>query len=264
MFDWNTIQERLVDTTRVKLGTPLSRTFWSAFGAGVILSMATMLSLQVAFQTGQVWLGALVFPSGFVLIVWLRLELVTGSFLTLTFGSTRAGPVMRYWGVALVGHAMGAALMVSAAVYLYWANAFGATGWYDWMYRLTQIKVIDQVGDISMLGMLLVKGILCNVLVCLSVILALSVEGYGRKMLVSWMPIFMFVALGFEHLVVNLFLVPYIQVVSFWGSEGRVLWEILWTGMIGNLVPVLIGNFLGAVLLGRYIRILGKTNGRGI
>ena len=51
--------------------------------AGAILGIATSLAITASVQTGVPLVGALIFPVGFVMIVLLNLELVTGSFAVL-------------------------------------------------------------------------------------------------------------------------------------------------------------------------------------
>ena len=51
--------------------------------SGALLGFATSLAVGATVQTGQPLVGALVFPVGFVMIVLLGLELVTGSFALL-------------------------------------------------------------------------------------------------------------------------------------------------------------------------------------
>lgn len=258
MFDWAELRTRLATSAGDKLRTPSGRIFWSAFGAGVVLSFATLLALQVAVQSGQGWLGALVFPVGFVLVTWLRLELVTGSFLTLTFSRAGIGAILRYWSIGLFGHIVGAGLIVAAIVGLQVFGDFWTLQRWEWVLQLSEIKVGDYRESVAYLGIPFIKGILCNILVCLAVILALLVEGYGRKMLVSWMPIFLFVALGFEHLVVNLFLIPYCQSISYLVGGEMSFLGAMWEGVSGNIIPVLLGNMVGAFLLGWYIRVMGR------
>jgi len=51
--------------------------------SGAILGIATHLAITAAVQTGVPFVGAVIFPVGFAMIVLLNLELVTGSFAVL-------------------------------------------------------------------------------------------------------------------------------------------------------------------------------------
>ena len=60
--------------------------------SGALLGFATSLALGATVQTGQILVGALIFPVGFVMIVLLGLELVTGSFAVLPWRCSPAAP----------------------------------------------------------------------------------------------------------------------------------------------------------------------------
>src|SRR5262249_46527307 len=52
-----------------------------------------------------------------------------------------------------------------------------------------------------------VKAILCNWMVCLAVVLAMSTNSTLGKIATAYMPILVFFAQGFEHSVVNMFII---------------------------------------------------------
>jgi len=80
------------------------------------------------------------------------------------------------------------------------------------------------------------RGILCNALVCLAVWLSFSARTAGGTAIVVIMPVAAFVALGFEHSVANMFLLP---VGLLAGAEGGL------ADVLHNIVPVTIGNIIG-------------------
>ena len=84
------------------------------------------------------------------------------------------------------------------------------------------------------------RGILCNVLVCLAVWLCFAAHDVASKVLAIVFPISAFVALGFEHSVANMYLVP---VAWLAGAESVTL-----AGFVRNLVPVTLGNVVGGGL----------------
>src|SRR5437764_15290231 len=57
------------------------------FLSGALLGFATSLALTATAQTNTPLVGALVFPVGFVMIVLLGFELVTGSFAVTTLAA---------------------------------------------------------------------------------------------------------------------------------------------------------------------------------
>jgi formate transporter len=103
-----------------------------------------------------------------------------------------------------------------------------------------------------------VLGILCNGLVCLAVWLTYSARTTGGRILAIVPPIAAFVAMGFEHSVANMYFIPVgmlIQVVApeaFWTSIDKVPADYAaldWAGLLGNLVPVTLGNIVGGTIL---------------
>src|SRR5580698_7586007 len=79
--------------------------------SGALLGAATSLAFGASATTGQPLVGALIFPVGFVMIVLLGLELVTGSFallpLALLRGRASLGTVLANWSWVFVGNLLG-------------------------------------------------------------------------------------------------------------------------------------------------------------
>src|SRR5271154_2343443 len=79
--------------------------------SGALLGFATSLALGATTQTGQPIVGALIFPVGFVMIVLLGLELVTGSFalvpLAYLRGRTSPGTILANWAWVFLGNLIG-------------------------------------------------------------------------------------------------------------------------------------------------------------
>jgi formate/nitrite transporter len=92
------------------------------------------------------------------------------------------------------------------------------------------------------------KGILCNVLVCLAVWLALAGRSVVDKIFAIIFPISAFVAAGFEHSVANMYFIPLgILVQEHVSMPG--LPTVSWPGLIFNLVPVTLGNIVGGAVM---------------
>src|SRR5207248_11219150 len=82
-----------------------------------------------------------------------------------------------------------------------------------------------------------VKAILCNWMVCLAVVLAMSTTSTIGKIATAWMPVFIFFAQGFEHSVVNMFIIPTGMMM---GAKVTVADWWFW-----NQIPVTLGNLVG-------------------
>jgi formate/nitrite transporter FocA (FNT family) len=85
-----------------------------------------------------------------------------------------------------------------------------------------------------------VKAILCNWLVCLGVVLAMTTSSTIGKICAAWLPITVFFAQGFEHTVVNMFVIPTGMLL---GAKVSVADWWLW-----NQIPVTLGNFVGGFI----------------
>ena len=82
-----------------------------------------------------------------------------------------------------------------------------------------------------------VKAILCNWMVCLAIVAAMTTSSTIGKIACAYMPIFIFFAQGFEHSVVNMFIIPTGMMM---GAKVTVAQWWLW-----NQIPVTLGNFVG-------------------
>jgi formate/nitrite transporter FocA (FNT family) len=96
----------------------------------------------------------------------------------------------------------------------------------------------------------LVRGVLCNILVCLAMWLCFAGRSVIDKIFAIIFPITAFVALGFEHSIANMFFIPLGIVLAqdpvfAQAAAGVAADNLNFGGLIANLVPVTIGNVLG-------------------
>jgi formate transporter len=163
--------------------------------------------------------------------------------------SSRA--MVRNWGIVYVGNLVGALgtaiLVVIAHQYLLGGGAVGAAA-------LTTAATKVSYGPLEALTL----GILCNALVCLAVWLTYSARTTTDRILAIVPPIAAFVAMGFEHSVANMYFIPAGMLIravapaSFWASIDKVPSDYASldvAGLVGNLVPVTLGNIVGGTVL---------------
>lgn len=198
-------------------------------------------------------LGGLVFSLGLVLVVVGGAQLFTGdALLVMAWASGRLTirEMMRVWTLVWLGNfvgAFGTALLVFlSGQYTFGHGAVGATA----MYFATAKAGLPT-------GQAFFLGILCNVLVCLAVWLALGARGVTDKIAAVVLPVSAFVAAGFEHCVANMYFVPLGLLIqwgapdSFWADLGRTYPPIDVGHYLVNLGAVTLGNWVGgAVLVG--------------
>eukprot|EP01083_Nonionella_stella_P233781 823344_1 len=105
---------------------------------------------------------------------------------------------------------------------------------------LTEKKVLSYVSNGSAGWFAaLFNGILCNWMVCMGVLLSFSSKSTIGRIIAMYIPITLFITLGFEHSVVNLFLLPAgLQ----YGCDYNATQWWLW-----NQIPVTIGNMIGGI-----------------
>ena len=214
--------------------------------AGALLGIATSLAITGAVQTGVPFVGAIVFPVGFVMIVCLGLELCTGNFgiLTLSWMENRIGfaPMMRNFAWSFIGNLLGSvlyALLLVIALTNAWHTPVAGVA--QKLVDIASAKTIAYEG-LGTAGMLtcFVKAMLCNWMVCLGVTMSMMSTSTFGKILGAWLPIFLFFAQGFEHAVVNMFVIPAGMML---GAPIHFSEWWLW-----NQIPVTLGNFVGGVL----------------
>ena len=233
--------ESMAEAGAIKARLPLLDLLVRGFLTGALLGFATTLAFTASLQTHLGIVGALIFPVGFVMIVLLGLELVTGNFavvpLALREGRIGPGELLSNWG------------------WVFLANLAGSL-FYAWLFTLTlapdseMARQLTTVAEAKTLGyaklgahgiaVAFSKGVLCNWMVTLGVVMGLCSQSTGGKILAMWLPILTFFAQGFEHSVVNMFAIPAGMLLGA-NVSAREWW--LW-----NQIPVTLGNLVGGIV----------------
>lgn len=226
--------------------------------AGAFLGYATSLALVVTSQGLPPIVGAILFPVGFVMLALLGLELVTGNFALLPAGvmagTVRVTRLLRNWIWVYLGNLIGSVLY-AALFYLAITNWRTGNGGAvsDLLKQVAQKKTLAYAAlGYSGWATALVKAILCNWMVTIGAVLAMVSRSTVGKIAAMWLPIMTFFALGFEHSVVNMFLIPSGMMLGVPISVGQALF---W-----NLLPVTIGNLVaGTFLTGMALHVTYPT-----
>ncbi len=211
--------------------------------SGALLGAATALAFTGAVTTGQPLVGALIFPVSLVMIVLLGLELVTGSFALVPLarfeGKASWSAVFANWSWVFLANLLGS-IAFGALIAISLTN-MGKTDVAGVAARIVAVAEAKTVGNAALgtAGMVsvFVKGVLCNWLVCLGVVMAMTSTSTVGKIVATWLPIFLFFALGFEHAVVNMFIIPTGMLL---GAKVSVYDWWVW-----NQIPVTLGNLVG-------------------
>ena len=234
----------LLTASENKSKLPVSKMVVSGALSGVFLGFATSLSWTAVAQGLPAIAGAVLFPVGFVMLVLLGLELVTGNFALLppglAAGRVSGGGLIRNWFWVYFGNLAGSVLY---ALLFYWAVTnmgtvdSGAIG--EKIRGLAEHKVLAyrEIGPVLGWGTAIVKAILCNWMVTVGTVLAFSSRSTVGKVTAMWLPILTFFGLGYEHSVVNMYLIPSAIML---GAKITVTDWWVW-----NQIPVTLGNIVG-------------------
>lgn len=201
-------------------------------------------------------LGGIAFSLGLVLVVIAGAELFTGNNLIVMAwadGRVSTWAMARNWTLVYFGNLIGS---LATAVFVWFSGVldFGPPG-ASQAVAATAVRIaVDKVTLPPV--ELLFRGILCNTLVCLAVWLSLAAHTVPGKILAIVFPITAFVALGFEHSVANMYLIP----VGFLASQDpnvlvtaavteTAMAKLTLAGFMRNLVTVTLGNIFGGSCL---------------
>jgi len=234
--------QELVDKSEYLRDQHWTKTFHASFMGGAYVGMAGLLSLVIGgnmaseFITQKAVFAAL-FPINLLLVLTTGGQLFTGNSATMAIGiyekKCTTKDLIRNWSIAYIGNICGCLLIDAVARY---TGMF--TGGAQEMAVHTVMKKCS-----ATFGQTVVKGIMCNWLVCMAVWLCTMAKDLSGKMVGVWFPISMFIAIGFEHSVANMFILP-----AGLFSGAPLSWGDI---LVKNLIPVTIGNAIaGAFVVG--------------
>ncbi|MEH7413844.1 formate/nitrite transporter family protein [Neobacillus drentensis] len=246
LFSPNQVIESMILSGEAKAKLPVSDLVIRGALSGALLGFGTTLAYTAEVQTGMGIVGAVLFPAAFVMIILLGLELVTGSFALIPVAvlgkKATVGQMMKNWLWVIVGHIVGS--MIYALLYIIAITQLGHVNNNPVAAKIMAIAEAKTLGykNIGTDGLIVVfvKAMLCNWMVTLGAVMAMTTKSVGGKIAAMWLPILIFFAQGFEHAVVNMFVIPagimlgaHVTFVDWW----------LW-----NQLPVLVGNVAGGFL----------------
>jgi formate transporter len=231
--------------------------------AGGFIALGAMLFVLVksdpalGFASSAI-LGGLVFSLGLLLVVVAGAELFTGNnLLAMAWADGRISSfeLLRNWGLVCVANFFGA---VALAVLVF---ASGHTDLNGGAIGRQVVRIALAKQDLPPWSAFF-RGVLCNVLVCMAVWMAMAGRSVTDKAVAVIPPIMAFVAAGFEHSIANMYLMPLAMLIQH--SNGALPAAdslVTWGGMFGNLLLVIVGNLIGgSVLVGlTYYVIYGRT-----
>src|SRR6266566_2979847 len=214
--------------------------------AGVFLGYATSLVFVALSQGLPALVGAIIFPVGFVMLVLLGFELATGNFALLPAAlmdqRITRGAMLRNWAWVYIGNLIGSvlyALLFYLAITSFGANNGAALG--DQLRQVAERKTLAFAAlGMGGLGTAFIRAILCNWMVTVGTVLAFTSRSTIGKIAAMWLPITIFFAHGYEHSIVNMFVIPAGMMLGAHVSASQ--WWV-W-----NQIPVTLGNIVSGAL----------------
>lgn len=217
-------------------------------GIGVVLMVSTAGPLVAAGDGLAKLVSGLVFGVALTLVVFAGADLVTSAMMVLPQGALMravgpwraAATILATFAANLVGALVFAGLIVASGVLR--ANAAGGAMLSDMLAAKAHEGPIEMV----------VRGILCNVLVCLAIWMAARVRSDVAKIMLIFAAILAFISSGFEHVVANMTTYG----IGLLTGDPNATWALFG----GNLLWVGLGNLLGgALIIGLGYWVLGGS-----
>jgi formate transporter len=241
-----------------KSGLSLDKMLVSGFLAGAYIAFGGLVAISVSSGLDPKLWGTLptlftgaVFALGLVLTVVAGAELLTGNMamvpLSAFKGRISAKLVGLNFTVIFVANLLG-----SLFVAYFLAVKSGVVTDKLPLERLTAIAHKKAVEESD--WQIFLRAVGCNWLVCLAVWMAMSAEDIAGKILAIFFPIMAFVAMGFDHVVANMFFIP---AAIFANAPG-----IDWLDALKNWLFAFLGNLVGAgvFVAGAYYYLYGRDD----
>lgn len=234
------IMEISVENGVKKTKNKIIQTLILGFQAGAFIALGYLLFIRVtaplpeSLQGLSSLIGASLFPIGLILTLLAGGELLTGNMMAVSIAGfakkISVKSIVTNWVLVTVSNFIGAIFVAYFFGHLVGLTETGP-------YLAQTIGIAQSKLDAPFLQAFL-SGIGCNWLVALAVWLSYGAEDFGGKILGIWFPTMTFVAIGFQHVVANMFVIP---AAIFAG-------HFTWIVYLQNFIPVYLGNAVGGVV----------------
>ena len=251
------VAEKYIEGCKTKIQMPTKRLIGKSIMAGMMIAMGAGISSVAAHTIPDVGLArlaaAVVFPVGLMMVILMGAELFTGDCLvamSVFDGKQKIRNCAKLLLFVYLGNFVGAAL---TALFIsmsgQWDYSSGMLGAYTIKVAIGKVNISFAQGIIS--------GILCNILVCAAVLMAMCAKDITGKLLASFFVIMLFVTGGFEHCVANMYYITagllaecnpqYVELAKeAYGFSQEYLGTLnVENYFVKNLLPVTIGNIIG-------------------
>jgi formate transporter len=239
-----------------KANNKVAQTLLLATLAGMFIAMgaygASMASHSITNIGVQKAVAGVVFPVGLLFVLICGAELFTGNaLLSIAWAEKKItlGQMFKNLTLVFIGNFIGS-IIIATLIFYAGLLSTGTLGGYA-------IKVAATKASIPF-GQALASGILCNIIVCFCVWGTYAAKDVTGKVLMGFIPIFVFVISGYEHVVANMYyftigLLAKTNAAFIEASHvtPEKLSHLTIGGIFNNIIPVTIGNIIGgAVFVG--------------
>jgi formate transporter len=239
------ISGKELSNTISSLGIKKANTkFWQLLFLGILsgiyISFGGHVFLVALDQNMGRIIAGTVFSVGLVLTVVAGAELFTGNIIMIIGAVLSLYSILKTlksWLAVYIGNFIGSygfAMLIAASGLLY------ANGQLNNLGTLAA-KIADTKLSLSFTECF-IRGIFCNMLVILAIIMAVMSKDIISKIFCIILPIMTFVASGFEHCVANMYLIP----IGLFAKGVPIADQYI---MFNNLIPVTLGNIVGGLLV---------------
>ena len=245
------VAQNYISIGKSKANTPTVKLIVLAIMAGLFIAISGIAATTVAVAIEPAslgkFLGAIIFPGGLTMVLIAGSELFTGNCLLIIpvlEKAIRLRRMIKNLVLVYIGNMIGSVLLAAAIVFSHQVSLF------DNGVAVSVISTAVSKCSLSF-GDALIRGILCNVLVCIAVWISFTAKDITGKIIGVFFPILIFVLCGFEHSVANMY---YIfaglfakMVPEFAQAAAGIDTSMLTVGnmFLRNLLPVTIGNIIG-------------------
>jgi formate/nitrite transporter len=255
------ITETGVETGATKAKMPWDKALVASFLAGAYIAFGGLLSIattagmpEETWGTLPTFFAGTVFTLGLILVVIAGSELLTGNMALLPLaafsGRIRHWRVFENFTIVMIGNLLG-----SLFVAYFLAVKTGIVTEELVLSRLDDIATLKGIEETE--SEIFLRALGCNWLVCLAVWMALAAQDVAGKVAAIFFPIMGFVAMGFDHVVANMFFLP--------AAIFADVPDISWWDAVHNWIFAGLGNLVGAAVFvaGAYWYLYGRDDDEG-
>lgn len=244
-FSPREVAQRVSDLGVAKTRLPLLSVVMLGMLAGAFIGLGALFNVVVLSDGSMPMaarrvLGGVLFSLGLFLVLVAGAELFTGNnLLAMAWAERKVTTRAVLWNWLVVFAANFAGALVLAALVFF----SGHPGNDDGAVARTYMRIAAMKTSLPP-ARAFFSGIMCNVLVCMAVWVAMAGRSVTDKLVAIVLPISAFVAAGFEHSIANMYLIPLGMMLQAEAGQGVEL-----AGLWRNLVPVIAGNLVGGSVL---------------